>query len=215
MNEAEWLGCTDPKAMLRFLRGKGSDRKLRLFACACCRRIWDRIPEQCSRQAVQISENYADGGADDEELEAAFTTADRASGSPREPGNWHALDAARLAAHPEMRGLPDGTAVAAAMAGADGGGDFWKKYASEQAHQCDLVRDIFGTPFRPLPPHRFPIHVVGLAEACYAAFPEVSGDFPILADALDELGEGQAAAHCREPLHAKGCHVLDLILGKD
>lgn len=32
MIEAEWLDCPDPTTMLEFLRDKGSDRKLRLFA---------------------------------------------------------------------------------------------------------------------------------------------------------------------------------------
>jgi hypothetical protein len=32
MTEAEWLGATDPTTMLRFLRGKVSDRKLWLFS---------------------------------------------------------------------------------------------------------------------------------------------------------------------------------------
>ena len=34
MTEAEWLFSEDPAAMVRFLRGRTSDRKMRLFACA-------------------------------------------------------------------------------------------------------------------------------------------------------------------------------------
>src|SRR5262245_4501605 len=39
MTEAEWLDCTDPEKMLKFLRGKASDRKLRLFSNGCSERV--------------------------------------------------------------------------------------------------------------------------------------------------------------------------------
>jgi hypothetical protein len=39
MTEAQWLASTDPQEMLRFLEGKASERKLRLFACAWWRSI--------------------------------------------------------------------------------------------------------------------------------------------------------------------------------
>ena len=40
MTEAEWRTCTEPQVMLEFLRDRAGDRKLRLFLCACCRRLW-------------------------------------------------------------------------------------------------------------------------------------------------------------------------------
>jgi hypothetical protein len=70
MTEANWLNSTDPQAMLDFLRDNGrlSERKARLFAVACCRGIWHLLGDERSRKAVEVAEQYVEGGISEEEL---------------------------------------------------------------------------------------------------------------------------------------------------
>src|SRR5947199_377880 len=75
MKETEWLACTDPQRMLRFVRGNGCGRKLQLFVCAACRRPWPLLEVQCLRSAVEISEAYADGTVGPAELARAAAAA--------------------------------------------------------------------------------------------------------------------------------------------
>ena len=63
MTEQEWMEGSDLTLMLEFLLTKTSDRKLRLFAAACCRRIWDLLDEH-GRAAIEATERFADGEAD-------------------------------------------------------------------------------------------------------------------------------------------------------
>src|SRR5262245_49612654 len=58
MTEAQWLACADAETMLAFLDTRVSDRKFRLFGCACCRRIWHLILTPPGRAAVEASERY-------------------------------------------------------------------------------------------------------------------------------------------------------------
>ena len=70
MTEAEWLACSDPEKMLEFLRTKMTNRKLRLLACACVRRVWVRSGEPTTPVGVEVSERFSDGAASEKDLRA-------------------------------------------------------------------------------------------------------------------------------------------------
>src|SRR5947209_7031106 len=79
MTEAEWLVCTDPQPILDFLRGKTSERKLRLFACACCHRLRSLMSDKYSRKALVMAERYADNEITEEKLQFAWGDARRSA----------------------------------------------------------------------------------------------------------------------------------------
>lgn len=88
----------------------------------------------------------------------------------------------------------------------------------EPCRQSFSVRCIFGNPVRPvtLDPTWLSSTVKQLAESIYQerAFDRL----PILADALEDAGCGNVDIlhHCRQPgEHARGCWVVDLVLGKE
>jgi hypothetical protein len=90
--------------------------------------------------------------------------------------------------------------------------------AEELAVQAGLLRDIFGSPFRPVVPDeawRTP-EVVKRAQPVYDS--QDLNALPILADALEEAGgdHPDILAHLRGPgPHVRGCWALDLLLGRN
>ncbi len=95
----------------------------------------------------------------------------------------------------------------------------WKK-AQDNAlkHVADLIRDIFGNPFRPvtLDPRWLSSTVLDLARTIYDE--RVWERMPILADALMDAGcdNEEILNHCRGPgPHVRGCWAIDLVLGKE
>src|SRR5262249_25769165 len=83
VTEAKWLARPHhhgPRlsSMIDFLRARqGNQRRLRLFACACCRRVWDLLRPDAARKAVELAEAYADGAVPQAELSAAHDHPDR------------------------------------------------------------------------------------------------------------------------------------------
>jgi hypothetical protein len=63
MTEAEWASCQSPQQMLVFLRntGKATERRCRLFACACVRRIWPMLAGEDWGNVIAVAEEFADG----------------------------------------------------------------------------------------------------------------------------------------------------------
>jgi hypothetical protein len=56
MTEPEWLDSTDGGSKLEFLHGQPSERKRRLFAVACCRRIGHLLTQDAQRAVVEAHE---------------------------------------------------------------------------------------------------------------------------------------------------------------
>ena len=85
MTEAEWSSCQEVGSLLAYVLGKVSARKLRLFACACCRTMWEWLGERACRRAVEVAECHADGLEDDETLKLAREAVQKV----REFEDWH------------------------------------------------------------------------------------------------------------------------------
>jgi hypothetical protein len=224
VTEQEWLESGDPVAMLTHLGGqrrpsrtKAGKRRLRLFACACLRRQWDLIGRPQVRDGVVVCERYADGLVTSEELWAAvqFTSDLDYSQAPEDMGLILALLYAAQASVTEatLRRLvvDAATAYCQSITFEENIPFDSPEWLAETRAQADLLREVFGNPFRPPARRTLSPDLRSLAQVCY------DGDaaaFPLLADALDDLGEAGAAAHCRRAGHVKGCHVVDWALGK-
>jgi hypothetical protein len=69
--------CSDPLVMLKQFADTLSDRKLRLFAIACCRRVLSLVSDENARAALEVAERFADDQATSEELTRAHDAAQR------------------------------------------------------------------------------------------------------------------------------------------
>jgi len=235
MTEAEWLACTDPQKMLEFLRekreylwGRVTERKLRLFSVACCRRIWHLFTDQRSQWAIEVVEQFVAGKATKAEMRQAVEAAWAVSPSRMARAAQETASCSWQSALAITQAMSEAwqTARAAARAVKVHGDE--QDWANERQVQAALVRDLFG----PLPLRRSSLPValptwnddvvVRLAQAAYEQRNMPKGTLPkdllaMLADALEQAGctDVDILGHLRGPgPHVRGCWVVDLCLGK-
>jgi hypothetical protein len=198
---------------------------LALFALACCRNIWPALTEKSSKKAIKLAERAlelnqiaADSTMMEEAIDKAMETVDVEGGVTREKAAAAAAAAASgavLMAAGQTEGWrsPYDMAIAVAASAECATND----HSKQRTIQAELIRDIFGNPFRPV---TFDTNwrtstAVALAQQMYD-----TRDFstmPILADALQEVGCDNADIldHCRGTgPHVRGCWVVDQVLGK-
>jgi hypothetical protein len=228
VTEAEWLACDEPWPMLEGLPGTASDRKLRLFAVACCRQALGDVPDaEPLREAVEVAERFADDRAGRGELEAArqrvasailaggyrgkgYYAATSVAAAAR--GEWPAPEMANQAAYAAYEPGESPAAGGERLSGDVEGGPKSARPAVRRAKatEAGLLRDIVGNPFRAAPridPAWIAWNggtVPKLAEAVYdgRAFDRL----PVLADALEDAGcsDPGLLGHLRGPGRTSG-----------
>jgi hypothetical protein len=202
-----WRTDDNPARLWELVQDRATERKWRLYACACLRLAWGHLPHPDSRRAVEAAELYADGlitRTQKMPLHQRATIASHRYSRDPDPV-LAAVQAAVYALDVEMRHYKFATLTRVA---AD---------PDARRAQADLFRDIFENPFHPPVVRRewLTDTVTGVAAGIYAdrAFDRL----PILADALEEAGcdDPDVLAHCRGGgPHARGCWVVDRVLGK-
>src|SRR6266542_4370132 len=236
MLEQKWLTSADTETMLECLayhlagRTPGwfdkflpwrtprldwsNNRKLRLWACACCRRIWNLLPSESSTDEEWLPVLQLQFRVDNEAISLFFD-------SCMEERDFATI-AAWGAAWTGSWGRFAGRACLSAAAAV--GKDQKAQQAlvdQESLHQQALLRDLFGNPFRPA---SFPREILtwrdGVIPKLARSIYEERGweHLPILGDALEDAGcsDEEILSHCRNSTpHARGCYVLDSLLCND
>jgi hypothetical protein len=195
-------GTADPALMLAFLRDKASARRLRLFACACCRLVWRFLSDQPGRARVEAVESRLEG---------------RTAVQPRRAGDVaspHPGASPSLYAEVASIYTDYGDAFAAALA-TSAMAERADPRRAGRAAQAAVLTDVFGRPTRPLDRRWRTPEAQALAQLIYDQ--RRFEDLPELADLLEAAGcpPHNVLDHCRSGgPHVRGCWALDLVLGK-
>ena len=221
---ARWEQQTDFNTLCAISRALGrapSARQWRLLACAIARTEFEWLRNPWFRDALSGAERWADTGTPPRDVENCRRQLQRLDLSERDVGRdpyewFHRPE--DIEQSRQARRLPYGWVFLALRALSD----------DPQPRAADLTRDtrpLAGSLLRELVPNPF-VPVAWNADwftttaRDLAGHVSAKGDFgamPILADALQDAGceDRRVLSHCREgKQHARGCWVLDAVLGK-
>jgi hypothetical protein len=248
MREETWVVCANAEPMLHHLLRFGTasatnrQRRLRLFACACCRLIWLTHPEGPCRLAVEAAERFADEEVGQAELDAAreairLAYRDEGASGSRALRAGHlvtlAAEAAARKVVPFVESvLGSGPVARPTFTSTPSLSEWalaWDKAVQvlgeprrrARAMQAALLRDIFHNPFHAppsLPPAVLAWNDSTVTRIAQGIYEDRAFDrLPILADALLDAGceDDELIRHCRsEGPRVRGCWAVDLIQGK-
>jgi hypothetical protein len=233
VNRSEWDSCRDPTLMIRWVRDRATPRKHRLFRCASVRRLSHVLEEYGLqwRVAVDSAEQAADGTPEGSSTHSASDW--WAYGGEEGPALARGFLKC-LEGSPTWSAVQDMIAATARLmearaqrwSRAGRSGRFPTRRPADEAWaagawrtQADLIRDLFGHLFHDDPTWADRLErrheVEPIARAIYDG--HSFADVPILGDALEDAGctDEEVLAHCRQGgEHARGCWVLDAILGR-
>lgn len=145
MTEPEWLASEDPQAMLGYLQSPSdnanpnhiyppSDRKLRLFACACVRQVWHRLSDH-QRASVVFAESEPWHQAALGGVHAVYTSQDAITEYTRSVGDGRCINYAI-----GWLGAQNAHEVASQSPA-------WLQRLVSLPTQAALLRDIVGSPW--------------------------------------------------------------------
>jgi hypothetical protein len=222
LTEEEWHISNDPQAMLGVLRGcaVATERKCRLYACTCAELAISQLPNRADYQHIlTIAEKTAEGSA--QHIEVQDASKEGISLEINSTTRTIARIAAAVSCTLERESYTGACRVLDDLLHED----LAALELVKRELYAHLLRCIFGNPyrgykvgFRPvaLNPAWRTSDAIALARGIYddRAFDRM----PILADALQDAGcdNDDILTHCRDTRspHARGCWVVDLVLGK-
>jgi hypothetical protein len=197
-----------------------SRRKQRLYAVACCRRIWHLLPDERCRDAVVVAEQFADGLATTKAIQQARSSAQRTATTVTEQvakdAAWAVVWATSPAARMRYLAQTVGEAAARAAAGVAGKRARAAALENERDSQQLLLHDLRPPATLAFDPSWRTPTVVGLVEAIYED--RAFDSLPMVADALEnaECHDATVLGHCRHPgPHVRGCWLIDLLTAKE